>query len=984
MPDSSSLSRPSQLPQVENLIRQYPEFIHKDLALAFEKVAEQWGQPEQTLEHWGADYLNEVLSAFSRSDFVAESCARFPQWLDEWCEADSFLRQDQSRDAMATQLSEEIAGLTTEAELMRVLRIFRRKHMCRIIWRDLLQHSPLEQTLAEVSALADVAVSQSLDWLHRQAVEKYGQPLSVGKDKVPQTMLVLGMGKLGAAELNVSSDIDLIFAYPKSGETDHPRKPIDNHQFFTKLGQRLINVLDQQTGDGFVFRVDMRLRPYGSSGALALNFSAFEDYYQNQGREWERFAMIKTRVIAGNSDDGRKLLEIIRPFVYRRYADFSSFEALRDMKRMIMSEVHRKGGDQNIKLGNGGIREIEFIVQACQLIYGGIDASLQQPGLLPVFERIKEEAYLPPDWIDRLVAANHFLRRLEHAIQGLDDKQTQLIPSSVADRERVAWSLGYESWDLAANEMASHRQRVAEIFNDFLHESDEEEDAASDEMERRWLHLWQARASVEQWTQALDEAGYEAAAASAQLLNDMQESRQYSVMSKDAKKRFEQFLPHLLTEVCRFPAPSVTLERLLGFVRVILGRTVYLVLLYENIGALRRLCDLCSDSPWIAEHLAKSPVILDELLDANSLYQPPEKSELEDELRQAMLRIPEDDLESQMDALRTFRQSHMLRVAAAELSGTLPLMKVSDYLTWLAEVLVAEAVQIAWRNLVAKYGAPADIASDEGEMGFAVIGYGKLGGIELSYSSDLDMVFIYGGSDHGSTNGLKPINNQVFYTRLGQRIIHILSTQTTQGSLYEVDMRLRPSGKSGMLVSSLAAFEKYQRNEAWTWEHQALVRTRFIAGDLALSRDFEKVRNSVLSARRDAAVLQQDVIRMREKMRAAAVEKYGGAEAARNHIKQGEGGLIDIEFITQFGVLLHAPDQAELLQWSDNIRLLETMSKLDSFEGVDLVPLIDAYRTLRSAQHRKSLAGPEYSVSLADFPEVREKVSEIWSKIFSK
>ncbi len=935
---------------------------------------------------WPESFCKSWVDIAARSDFVSESVLRYPHWLSDWAEPDSALFRPLQLGELRTLLTSRLTSVENEEQLMHELRVFRRQQMVRIIWRDLLAYASLEQTLEEVSCLADVCVSGALDCLYGWALEKYGTPLAnagAAKKKTVQKMLVLGMGKLGARELNVSSDIDLIFAYPKNGVTDHPRKPIENQQFFMRLGQRLIHVLDHLTEDGFVFRVDMRLRPYGSSGALALNFSGFEDYYQNQGREWERFAMIKSRIIAGDQDDGKVLLEIIAPFVYRKYADFSSFQALRDMKRMIMSEVHRKGGDRNIKLGSGGIREIEFIVQACQLIHGGRDSRLQQPGLLSVLPILKNEQYLPEPWVDTLAAANKFLRRLEHAIQGLADKQTQLIPADSASRERVAWSLGFKRWDEAEVELRQHREKVSEIFHDFLHDADGE-DSDEHANNTHWLHLWQAHGTEAQWQAALIEAGYDDAPQCYTLLEDLRHSRLLGAMSKDAKQRFENFLPMLLDHCAEYDNASLTLERVLSFVRVILGRTVYLVLLYENPHALRQLCKLCSESPWVAKHMAKSPVILDELLDVKSLYHLPTKAELQDQLRQQLLRIPEDDLEAQMDSLRTFRQSHMLRVAAAELGGQLPLMKVSDYLTWLAESLVEQSVNIAWQNLVVKHGLPNGVeasASSGLSFGFAVIAYGKLGGIEMGYKSDLDMVFLYQADDTGMTLGERSINNQVFYTRLGQRIIHILSTQTTQGALYEVDMRLRPSGNSGMLVSSLAAFEKYQRQDAWTWEHQALVRARFIAGDESLGKQFESVRREVLCLPRKEAALYEDVVGMREKMRQAALEKY--QSEAQDHIKQGEGGLIDIEFITQYGVLRYARSEAKLLQWSDNIRLLEVLSQQRCFGEVDVEPLIEAYRTLRSALHRKSLADRNYRITLAEFDETRRLVAALWQKIFN-
>ncbi len=931
---------------------------------------------------WPEPYLALIVSAFTRSAFVAESCSRFPDWLQEWSADDSSLYLKRDEQTYTALLQGMLDKVEDDASLLKCLREFRRKEMTRIIWRDTCGLSCLSNTITEVSALADVCIALTQAVLYKQLTLRYGVPRSSAtKGARQQEMLVLAMGKLGAKELNVSSDIDLIFAYPESGETDHPDKPIDNQQFFIKLGQRLINTLDQVTADGFVFRVDMRLRPYGSAGTLALNFSALEDYYQNQGREWERFAMVKARAITGTKQDKAALQEVVLPFVYRRYTDFSSIQALRDMKRLILSEVHRKGGEQNIKLGTGGIREIEFIVQACQLIHGGRDPELQQPGLLPVLALLAEKEYLPALWVTQLLEANEFLRNTEHAIQGLEDRQTQLIPGDECDRQRVAWSLGFVDWEEALETLDVHREQVSALFSSFLEEAPESSlEALADNS--RWLHLWQSDAGQEEWLSALFEAGFTEPLLCWQALDELRASRLFKTMSNDASKRLDHFLPMLLLTAAEQSKPSLVFVRVMGLVNAVLGRTIYLVLLYENPQALALLCSLCENSPWVAEHLAKSPVILDELLDATSLYKPPEKAELEDELRQCLLRIPQEDLEAQMDALRHFKQSHMLRVAAAELTGRLPVMKVSDYLSWLAEVLVAESVSIAWLNMVDKYGLPGCVEATSSGIGFSVIGYGKLGGIELNYHSDLDMVFLYECDEQGMTQGERSINNQVFYTRLGQRVIHLLSTHTTQGDLYEVDMRLRPSGNSGMLVSSLAAFEKYQFKDAWTWEHQALVRARFIAGDTQVAEKFELIRSAVLGQSRDSVSLLDEVRQMRLKMKETSRENFSSEAHARDDIKLGDGGLVDIEFITQFGVLNHAGRQSGLLAWSDNVRLLESLNSLKCFGEYNLLPLIDAYRNLRSALHRKNLADNDYQVSLLDFPEEREAVKSAWCEIF--
>ncbi len=986
---------------LESFISRFPEFIRTPIANTYNQIVEYFEAQgdafnSNTYSPWFPgenSFVEDMLTIWSRSDYVRESSARFPEILYSWSQGNSPLYRQQGESFYFQTLQEHVSGLNDEEGLMSTLRRFRREEMMRLMARDVLGRVDLKETLADVSSLADASVVVSLSFLYGMLVEKYGRPLSrakAGKPAEQQYMLVMAMGKHGAKELNVSSDIDLIFAYPESGETDHPKKPIENQLLFNRLGQKLIHVLDHINADGFVFRVDMRLRPYGESGALALNFSSFEDYYYTQGREWERYAMIKARIVNEHEypEQSARLMKLIQPFVYRKYTDFSSIQALRDMKRLIMSEVHRKGGAQNIKLGQGGIREIEFIAQACQLIHGGRDISLQQTGLMPVYPLLKEREYLPTEWVDSLIASYSFLRNLEHAIQSLADKQTQLVPSTEEERDRVSWSMGFECWHQLEPILQQHREAVNQIFEEFLADpdADSSEDANADGPDIG--RLWKSQAGKDAWIDVLQNLNFSEPELSYKDLMSIKEHRMFSLMSAEARQRFDTFLPVLIQFVAQTKAPSKTLERMLGLVRAIMGRTVYFVLLYENLGALKQLCFLCSESPWISEHIAKSPVILDELLDPRTLFHPPNKAELEDELRQQLLRIPEDDLEAQMNCLRTFKQSHMLRVAASEIGGQLPLMKVSDYLTWLAESILAQAVNIVWRNLVLKHGLPASKKVDTGEsesmnkrfvsqglvgQGFAVIAYGKLGGIELGYGSDLDMVFLYDADDYGMTQGDRSINNQTFYMRLGQRIIHILSAQTTQGSLYETDMRLRPSGNSGMLVSSIAAFEKYQNQDAWTWEHQALVRARAIVGDPDLVAKFDEIRFKILTQPRERDRLRQEVKAMRDKMK---------ANAKQLDIKQGDGGLIDIEFISQYGVLAFSSTHPLLHKWTDNIRILEALSIEKCFSDVELKPLESAYRALRSALHRNSLADVDDKMVIEDFPTITAQVQAIWDEIF--
>ncbi|MCK7544786.1 bifunctional [glutamate--ammonia ligase]-adenylyl-L-tyrosine phosphorylase/[glutamate--ammonia-ligase] adenylyltransferase [Marinobacter bryozoorum] len=922
----------------------------------------------------------DVAGAVARSLFLRETLQRHSELVEQAVAARA-LTEPTTGESLRGRWLQYLEEVSDEASLHRALRRFRRESQFRMIWRDVTGLADYHETVAAASDFADTCIQAALDWLYPQACEQYGTPYGIDPatgEEAPQRMVVLGMGKLGGHELNISSDIDLIFAFPRKGETRGGRRCLDNQQFFIRLGQKVIQALDQITADGFVFRVDMRLRPYGQSGALALSFAALETYYQDQGREWERYAMVKARVVAGDQKAGKVLMESLRPFVYRKYIDFSAFESLRSMKAMINREVRRKGLENNIKLGSGGIREIEFVVQAFQLIRGGRDRELQQRELLTILAELEALELLPSPVVRELRDAYIFLRNLEHALQGMEDKQTQLLPEDDLSRARVALILGFESWQACLEALNEHRDRVARHFADIIALEDEE-DSATD-LDEGWQELWLAEIEEEEAAEWLGGQGFEDPKASLGSLKDLRESRTVQVMQSQGRQRLNQFMPVLLEALSHVEKPSETLERVLQLVEAILRRTAYMVLLLENPGARKQLVWLCSESPWIARQLAETPLLLDELLNAENLYSPPARAELEDDLRQQMLRIPFEDLEDQMESLRHFKKAHILRVAASELHGTLPLMKVSDYLTWIAEAVLDHVVDVAFANLVTRHGYPRRADGSACDTDFAVIGYGKLGGLELGYTSDLDLVFIHDADPEASTDGDKPIDNAVFYTRLGQRIVHILSTQTPSGQLYEVDMRLRPSGNSGLLVSTVTAFDKYQRNDAWTWEHQALARARGVAGCEQTLAKFEALRHEILCQSRDPEQLRKDVVDMREKMRAS----LGTPESRQGevfHIKHDTGGLIDIEFMVQYLMLSQSHDHPELTQWSDNIRQLEELGRAGVLPVEDTEKLRETFITLRSTIHRRALQNLNSQVSGDAFPEEREYVRGMWQKV---
>ncbi|QRY79953.1 bifunctional [glutamate--ammonia ligase]-adenylyl-L-tyrosine phosphorylase/[glutamate--ammonia-ligase] adenylyltransferase [Pseudomonas sp. PDNC002] len=948
-------------------------------------IAEFSAEQIASFDSWSDERHADFARVTAGSDFVAEQVQRDPAFLLELA-ATGELERGLQPGEMGAQLEALLADCADEDELGRRLRRFRRRQQMRIIWRDLSRRSDLAGTCRDLSDLADACIDQSLSWLYQRHCQQFGVPIG-NRSGLPQKMIVLGMGKLGAGELNLSSDIDLIFGYPEGGETQGAKRALDNQEFFTRLGQKLIKSLDAITVEGFAFRVDMRLRPYGSSGPLVHSFAALEQYYQDQGRDWERYAMIKARVVGGDQEAGQRLLELLRPFVYRRYLDFSAIEALRTMKQLIQQEVRRKGMSENIKLGAGGIREVEFIAQAFQLIHGGRDLSLQQRPLLRVLAILEGQGYLPPQVVAELREGYEFLRYAEHALQAIADRQTQMLPEDEFERIRVAFIMGFANWSAFHQAINQWRERIDWHFHQVIADPDEDEDGKVDTtIGGEWIPIWEEAVDEESACRQFADTGFADPALAWKRLTDLRHGPQVRAMQRLGRERLDAFMPRLLNMIAERGPADVLLERTLPLIEAVARRSAYLVLLTENPGALERLLTLCAASPMVAEQIARFPILLDELLNEGRLFRPPQAAELGAELRERLMRIPEDDLEQQMETLRHFKLAHALRVVASEIAGTLPLMKVSDYLTWLAEAILEQVLVLTWDQLVQRHGRPTRVDGTPCDPDFIIIGYGKSGGLELGHGSDLDLVFIHDGDPQSETDGEKSIDGAQFYTRLGQKIIHFLTAQTPSGMLYEVDMRLRPSGASGLLVSSLRAFEAYQLGEAWTWEHQALVRARVLAGCQRVARAFEAIRAKVIGQQRDLAELRKEVSEMRAKMRdnlgtpstAAGTAPNAFEAAAPFDLKQDAGGIVDIEFMVQYAALAWSWQHPELVEFTDNIRILEALERVGLMSGEDVLKLQDAYKAYRAAAHRLSLQKQPGVVSGDHFHAERRMVMQMW------
>lgn len=926
----------------------------------------QWAERHADWELPSSSSFSQQLSvAFCGSDYVAQQSLKAPEMLRNLAESGCLDRAYQPGE-MASLLGAALAEATTEDSLMKQLRLFRREQMVRIIWRDLNQIAPLNETLEDLSELADCSVQAALERLDAWAQSQFGQPRDA--EGGPQQLLVMGMGKLGARELNLSSDIDLIFMFGEHGQTDGARV-IPNEQYFTQLGRKLINVLGKVTADGFVFRVDMRLRPFGEAGPLSLTLDAFENYCLSHARDWERYAMVKGRALTGRAEDIERLNSIQRPFVFRRYLDFGAIEAIRDMKRRIQNEMHKRGMDANVKLGRGGIREIEFIGQSFQLVHGGRDADLQIRPIQQVLALLAAKNMLPANSVKELLSAYEFLRFAENRIQAWKDEQTHLLPADEQGRARLAGMMGFGQWQDFIQALDGHRKRVDALFSQVFSTPHREQQQGENPLSQVWHGLMDEDAEA----RALADAGFEDVSAVSGFLTAFRGSSSCRLLTQSGRAKLDALVPLLLEAAGQSGAPDLCTERLSRLLQAIARRTSYLDLLLENPLVISQLVRLAAASGWVVEQIIRHPLLLDELLDPRRLYAPLRRSELDKDLGAQLARLPLEDLEQQMEVLRKFADGNKLRTAAADLTGVIPIMVVSDYLTEIAEVTLKHVLALSWAHLAAKHGIPR--LADGSQAGFAIIGYGKLGGIELGYGSDLDMVFLHQNyPSTAMTDGAKPIANDQFFARLGQRVLHLLTTRTPSGLLYEADMRLRPNGNSGLLVSSLESFSLYQEERAWVWEHQALVRARPVAGDAEVVSGFEQIRTQVLCKARDPDGLRGEVCAMRSKMR-ASLDK---SSAEVFDLKQGLGGIADIEFMVQYCVLNWAHQHPGLSQWSDNIRTLQTLAELGLVAQDQAQQLADAYRALRSAYHRAALQGQPGQVPATELTTERANVAAIW------
>ncbi len=980
--------------------------------------------PEQVIS------LAQLGKTWACSDFVARNCIRYPaNFYRLQTEGFATKRNIEKYRQLVTQA---VSAAKDEKQLMATLRILRQQEMLRISWRDLNAVADIKTILQELTDFAEAMVVVVLQHLEQQQAEIFGMPRDANGEA--QSLLVFAMGKMGGGELNFSSDIDLIFSFAENGETPGPRRK-SHYEFYLAVIRKLVKMLDEVTAEGFVYRVDTRLRPFGESGPMAMSFSGIEQYYQSQGRDWERYAMIKAKLISGRDSDRLYLQSMLTPFIYRRYLDFSMLDSIREMKAMINAQMKRKGMSNNVKLGRGGIREIEFIAQTLQLIRGGREPELRERGLIKVLSLLAEKNYLQNSDVTQLISAYWFLRKLENRLQMQNDKQTHTLPDDEHLQQRLVLSMEMQDWAELTQQLALHQDAVDRIFQQLIAPAADTADICV----TAFTLFWQQAATDEHLgdglRQYLSDLGYSKVEAIEALLQDLRSSPQIKHLAGDSSRLMAQLMESLVEKIVDYPAQAVLLDRACRIIKALAGRKVYISLLTEYPTTQLQMLTLCDTSEWFTERLVKYPILLDSLLSSVAVFR--EQYDTKQLLNLELARVvaqgsagygpkdgvvaqgsagygPKDgvvaqgsavngskpaiitrgetgveDVEQIMERMRQFKRKRVFSVAMLDVFYQEPVETVSDQLTELANVLLEKILNLCWQSMVRKYGEPACLINNRTfKPILSIIAYGKMGGNELGYGSDLDIIFLHNsGGEKQYTTGDKVIDNQNFFARVAQRVIHFLNTRTYSGILYEADTRLRPNGQSGLMVSSIASFEAYQLKKAWVWEHQALIRARFVTAvtveesaankpqdeNALIEPEFDRIRASVLRQQRGADQLLLEVVEMREKMRLHLASKTADVD-----IKHDAGGLVDIEFMTQAGVLIHAEKNADCIKHTATLELINELTTVGWYSAIEATQVANAYRCFRKLKNWQHL---QCEAQTDDVSLHRDNVIAAWRRL---
>ncbi len=953
---------------------------------------------EKDINPYQVILLETLGKTWACSDFVARNCIRYPAIFYQLQEEGFAL--DRSIENYMELVNHVVTKAKDENELMSTLRLLRQQEMVRIAWRDLNALTDIKTILQELTDFAEAVVAVILQHLEQQQAEIFGMPVDANGEE--QSLLVFAMGKMGGGELNFSSDIDLIFSFAESGETTGPRRK-SFYEFYLAVIRKLVKVLNDVTAEGFVYRVDTRLRPFGESGPMAMSFSGIEQYYQLQGRDWERYAMIKAKLITGRDSDRQYLLSMLTPFVYRRYLDFSMLDSIREMKAMINAQMKRKGMINNVKLGKGGIREIEFIGQTLQLIRGGREPELRARSIIKVLSLLAEKNYLQSSEVEQLINAYWFLRKLENRLQMLGDKQTHTLPDDERSQQRLNLGMGVQNWSELIEQLANHQNAVDRVFQNLIAPADETQEVIVSPFALFWQSVWQETTTGEKSDDGLRQyllsMDYNHVKAIESLLLQLHSSPQIKHLTGDSSRLMAQLMESLVEKIADYPEQTALLDRVCRIIKALAGRKVYISLLSEYPTIQLQMLTLCAASEWFTERLVKHPILLDSLLSTVEMLreQHGDQYDIKQLLALELARIETqvgaqgeiigEDVEQIMDRMRQFKRKTVFSVAMLDVFYEEPVEIVSDQLTELANVLLEKILELCWRAMVRKHGEPSCFIDGEGfKPTISIIAYGKMGGNELGYGSDLDIIFLHNSSGEkqvtlGRDNlGEKAIDNQSFFARVAQRVIHFLNTRTYSGILYEADTRLRPNGQSGLMVSSISAFEAYQQEKAWTWEHQALIRARYVTGNslgsTLIEQEFDRIRRSILQQSRDTDQLSQEVVDMREKMRKHLANKSDDFD-----IKQDAGGLVDIEFMTQAGVLIHAKQHANCIKHTATLELINELKTVGWYSAEEAISLANAYRYFRKLKNWQNLQceADESEVALH-----RDNVTAVWQRLMPK
>ena len=930
-------------------------------------------------------FSRQLLTILGASAFLSGILCRRPSFFAGLFQKGQ-IRETKTEAQMCTELRQRIADEADTAGLKKGLRIFKAQEMLRIGARDLCGLAELEEVTEELSSLAAATLQRAFEVCSLQLQAEYGVPLLDSEDGTPAEeaeFTVLGMGKFGGCELNFSSDVDLIYFYSSErGQTTGVADPIRGqrnrislHQYFVKLSEMISKAIGQVTEDGFVFRVDLRLRPEGNSGEMANSLAAGETYYESWGQSWERSAMLKARPVAGSKALGEELLQRLEPFIYRRHLDYAMIDDIKIMKQKIDRSLTReKEGELNLKLGYGGIREIEFFIQALQLINAGKNPHLRERNSLLALKLLCDEGLVTAEEKDNLSAAYRFLRTAEHRIQVVNEQQTHNLPTRPEELLALARRCGFAHTDAFMAALHLHRGHVTAIFRDLFYTSEEE---LPSQISPEVNFLFDANADPDLCMDLLEEKGFRQPESAYASLTVLRQGGAKGYLTERARRQLDRIAPLLFQEVLHSPDPPMALANMEKFlVACRRARGTYYALLAENPEIIKVLVSLFATSQFLSRNFIQHPEVLDALVSRSYAQNIKEQEELTAELADHL------DLashyEEKLNALRRFRNEEFLRIALNDIHGHTPQGQTTQQLSLLADVCLQQALVMAREELLERYGLPycQGKGDTSHEAEFAIIGMGKLGGMELNYHSDLDIIFIYEGegntqpAEGTDPERFRPQTNKQYFIRLAQRIISVLTLMTQEGQVYEIDTRLRPSGNQGPLVTSLPAYREYHEGSAAPWERQALIKARVAAGSAILAVSYDALTAEIVYERPLPDNLAEEIFRLRQRME----KELGKENEQHRNIKTGRGGMVDVEFIAQYLQLLHGK-QNQTLRCRNLVDALSALQSEHLISVLDYENLTCGYKFLRRLENKLRLVHDQSVNELTADPKALNKLA---------